>query len=70
MYKRQGYDILISLTAIVSMLPLMFKQQAGLLEMVDTITVYILFLDYILRWMSYDYISKWSVSYTHLIPPL
>ena len=54
-----GYDILISLTAIVSMLPLMFKQQAGLLEMVDTITVYILFLDYILRWMSYDYISKW-----------
>lgn len=53
------YDILISLTAIVSMLPLMFKQQTGLLEMVDTITVYILFLDYILRWMSYDYISKW-----------
>ena len=33
------YDILISLTAIVSMLPLMFKQQTGLLEMVDTITV-------------------------------
>ena len=53
------YDIVVSLTAIVSMLPLMFKEQNGILDRIDTVTVYILFLDYILRWMSYDFISKW-----------
>ena len=53
------YDVAVSLAAIVSMIPLMFKESSAFLDVLDTITVYILFLDYILRWMSYDYISKW-----------
>lgn len=52
-----GYDILISLTAIVSMLPLMFKQQAGLLKWL--IPSQYIFVSHCILWMSYDYISKW-----------
>ena len=53
------YDIIVSVAALVSMVPLMFKEQNGVLETIDTVTVYILFLDYILRWMSHDFISRW-----------
>lgn len=52
------YDFFISITAIVSLIPLMFKETNPTLDFLDTITVYILFLDYILRWMSYDFLSK------------
>lgn len=53
------YDLAVSAAAIISMIPLMFKEQNEFLNMIDTITVYILFLDYILRWMSHDFSSKW-----------
>lgn len=63
------YDLFIMVVALISIIPLMFKEPVfsiggmdfdvtKLFNSLDTITVYILFLDYILRWISFDYISK------------
>ncbi len=55
-----AYDIFIVAVAFLSIVPLMFRPQdvdsaqALVLNMVDVVTVYILFLDYILRWMTHD----------------
>ncbi len=51
------YDLFITVVAIISVFPLMFKESNIILDKIDTITVYILFLDYILRFITYDYIS-------------
>ena len=53
----KAYDIFIMLVAIASIVPLMFKKSNAFLDRLDIITVYILFFDYIFRWISYDYIS-------------
>lgn len=52
------YDIFISLVAFISITPLLFKQQNVYLDKIDLITVYILFLDYILRWIVTDFRIK------------
>lgn len=55
-----AYDIFIVAVAFSSIVPLMFRPQdtgpelAFAMNMVDVVTVYILFLDYILRWMTHD----------------
>lgn len=55
-----AYDIFIVAVAFLSIVPLMFRPQdttpetATALNMIDVVTVYILFLDYILRWMTHD----------------
>ena len=48
------YDIFISVVAMISISPLLFKESNLLLEKIDLISVYILFLDYILRWIVAD----------------
>lgn len=54
----KAYNIYICMAALLSVVPLMFKQTNGILEMLDLVTVYCLFLDYILRWMVADYSAK------------
>lgn len=54
----QIYDVFIMCVALLSVTPLMFKTSNAFLEMLDIITVYILFLDYIFRWIVYDYLLK------------
>ena len=55
-----AYDIFIVAVAFLSIVPLMFRPQDMSLEvahgmnLLDVVTVYILFLDYILRWMTHD----------------
>lgn len=55
-----AYDIFIVAVAFLSIVPLMFRpQDAGpeltfALTMVDVVTVYILFFDYIMRWATHD----------------
>ncbi|MEG2821039.1 MAG: ion transporter [Lachnospiraceae bacterium] len=60
----QMYDLFITIVAFISIVPLMFKSQNAILNGIDLVTVYILFADYIFRWMSYDYLSdtdsKWA----------
>lgn len=50
-----AYSIFLSVICVISIIPLMFKDpSAPVLKVVDLITVYILLLDYVLRWMVYD----------------
>ena len=56
-----AYDVFIVAVAFLSIVPLMFRpqdmtpQMAVVLNMIDVVTVYLLFLDYILRWMTHDF---------------
>ena len=54
------YDYYIVLVAVCSLIPLTFKNGSEIpaLNMMDNITVYLLFLDYIMRWICYDFASK------------
>lgn len=58
----RAYDLFIMLISIISVIPLAFRtapeQLAQLLDFLETICVYILFLDYILHWMTHDYKIK------------
>ena len=53
------YDLFIMLISVISVIPLAFRtvpeQLASVLNYTEIICVYILFLDYILHWMTHDY---------------
>lgn len=49
------YDYYIVAVALLSVMPLMFREPMPFFKHLETVTVYLLFLDYILRWMTYDY---------------
>lgn len=51
------YDIFITAVALISIVPLLFKQSYPVLDTIDLITVYILFADYIFRWVTHDFKS-------------
>lgn len=56
------YDFFIVTVALVSLIPLLFQNPQddlkAVLIKIDTLTVYLLFFDYILSWMTYDYKVK------------
>ena len=49
------YDIFMMITIVVSLIPLVFKQETLLLRRIDQVTVAIFIVDYILRWIVADY---------------
>ncbi|MHB8132127.1 MAG: ion transporter [Mobilitalea sp.] len=49
------YDFFMMLVIIISILPLCFKSQSELLIIIDRVTVIIFIIDYILRWITYDF---------------
>lgn len=49
------YDLFIMTIAVISLVPLMFKENNVLIQFVDRATVSVLLLDYLLRWITYDY---------------
>lgn len=48
------YDYFICIVAFVSIIPLMFKRELPAFPVIDTVTVYILFTDYVFRWLTFD----------------
>lgn len=48
------YDWFITTVAMISLIPLMFKNGNTFMEHLDLATVYILFADYIFRWLTHD----------------
>lgn len=69
----RAYNIFISIVAVLSVIPLMFKQDYYWLTMIDRITVYILFCDYMFRWLAYDFATnrkKWWIFCLYPISPL
>lgn len=71
------YDVFIMVVALISLIPIMYYPDLNnpdmllqqVMEKVDIITVYILFFDYILRWMVYDKISKKKSPWAFVIYP-
>lgn len=51
----KAYDYIVFISAIISIIPLMFKETYPIFNVTDTVTVYILFLDYVMRWITYDF---------------
>lgn len=64
------YDWYIILIAIISVVPLMFRTTSPALKSLETVTVYLLFLDYILRWMTHDYHVKKHSPWAFIIYPI
>lgn len=52
------YDYFITAISILSLVPLMFKGTNAILDLINNVSVYILFMDYVLRWMTHDYRMK------------
>lgn len=63
------YDFFISAVALLSITPLLFKESNAVLDEIDLITVYILFFDYILRWMTHDFFSKRRAPWAFVVYP-
>lgn len=51
----KAYDIMMLLTIVVSMIPLTLKNEAGIFQIIDKITVTIFIIDYLLRMYTSDY---------------
>ncbi len=54
-YLSRLYDIFIMVVAFLSIVPMMFKAMTPVLSLLDTVTVYLLFADYVFRWITADY---------------
>ena len=50
----RSYNLLMSVTAILSLVPLMSRQWSDALRTIDIVTAYVLFVDYVLRWVTHD----------------
>lgn len=55
-----AYDWFIMCVAVCSIIPMTFREGShpAILKSVETITVYLLFFDYMLRWITYDFHYK------------
>ena len=54
----RAYVTFMTLTILVSILPLMFSHQYPLFETIEAVTVTIFIIDYLLRWITADYKLK------------
>ncbi|MEF9967844.1 MAG: ion transporter [Longicatena sp.] len=68
-FLSKFYDYFIMVVALISLIPIMFRGSNFILEKIDVITVYILFFDYILRWMVFDKLSKKKAPWAFIIYP-
>ncbi len=64
------YNTFIMIVAVLSLVPLMSKDDGYGLRLLDHITVYILFFDYILRWTAYDKLSRLKRPWAFILYPL
>lgn len=65
------YDYFIMIVAIVSVVPMMFRDlDPQILRYIEIPTVYMLFFDYILRWMTNDYRMKKHSPWAFILYPV
>lgn len=50
-----AYDVIMLIAIIASIIPLMFLQETRAFRIIETVTVSIFIIDYILRWITADY---------------
>ena len=59
-----GYDVMMLIAIIVSIIPLMFVDPRPLFRYIEIVTVVLFIIDYILRWMTADFrLGKRGVSF-------
>lgn len=67
------YDWFIMGIAILSVIPMMFRQPgpglAEALKIIELVSVYILFVDYILRWITFDFKSRMKAPWAFILYP-
>lgn len=63
------YDVFIMTVAVISVLPLMFKENNPLLQNMENVSVGFLLFDYLLRWITYNYQVKSKSKMVFLIYP-
>ena len=64
------YDWFIMIVAIISIVPMMFRDNsAPIFKTVESVTVYILFFDYVLRWITNDMRMKNNSAWAFFIYP-
>ncbi len=71
-HRRDGlfYDWFIMIVAVISVVPMMFRDNsAPIFRALESVAVYILFFDYILRWMTYDMNMKNNSIWAFFIYP-
>ncbi len=64
------YDWFIMGVSLLSVTPLMVRTQSQVFITIETVTVYLLFLDYILRWMTHDYRVQKHSPWAFIIYPV
>lgn len=52
------YDYFIMFVSFLSLVPLMFRDTNTLFDIIDIVTVYIIFMDYVFRWICADKLYK------------
>lgn len=67
---NRRYDTLIMVVAVLSLIPLMFKNENTFLSLLDHLTVYVLFFDYIMRWVVYDKLSRLKRPWAFILYPV
>ena len=65
----RAYELMVSMAAVISIIPLMFKTWYPIFNTIETFTLYILFLDYIMRWMVHDFRSKYGKPWAFIVYP-
>lgn len=68
-YVRSTYDLMMLVAIVVSIIPLAFKQTNTLFIIMDISTVIIFIIDYLLRWLTADYLLKTRRRWAFLIYP-
>ncbi len=68
-WAGRAYEAMVSMAAVISIIPLMFKTWHPIFDTIDTFTLYILFLDYIMRWMVHDFRSRYGKPWAFIVYP-
>ncbi len=63
------YDYIMLIAIVIGIIPLMFREQNILFWCFDIISVICFIVDYILRWLTADYRSKFKGAIPYIIYP-
>ncbi|MCQ4637403.1 ion transporter [Anaerovorax odorimutans] len=70
----QWYDWFIMCVAIISIVPMVFRdpseQVQEVLKIVEVVSVYLLFVDYVLRWITFDFKSNMKSPWAFILYPI
>lgn len=70
----QAYDWFIMCLAILSIIPMMFRTPPDsiqrILNIIELVSIYVLFTDYMLRWITFDFKKNWRFPMAFIFYPV